>query len=212
MSALKKILIGSAGLAAMTAIASPAAAQYGYPYGGYGNNNAGGVIGAIIGAIGGGYGQYGYGNYGYNQVSDRTAVSQCAAAVEARLNGYGGGYNQGYNGGYGAYGGYGYNNAYGNFGGGRVAGITRVERRSNNLKVYGVAMTNATYGGASRYGNQYGYGGYNQGYNRGYNGGYAINPDLRFNCKVDRSGRVYDVDIDRLASYNRGDYYYGYRN
>ncbi len=217
MSALKKILIGSAGLAAMTAIASPAAAQYGYPYGGYGNNNAGGVIGAIIGAIGGGYGQYGYGNYGYNQVSDRTAVSQCAAAVEARLNGYGGGYGQqqayGYGGQYGAYGNNGYAQPYGNFGGGRVAGITRVERRSNNLKVYGVAMTNATYGGASRYGNN-GYG-YNQGYggyNQGYNGGYQVNPDLRFNCKVDRSGRVYDVDIDRLASYNRGDYYYGYRN
>ena len=93
---------------------------------------------------------------------------------------------------------YGYANANG---GGRVAGITRIERRSNGrLKVYGVAMTGARYGQYGAYGRQ------------GYGGGYqnAANPDLRFNCKIDRYGRITDVDIDRLA-YNQNDYYYGYR-
>jgi deoxyribodipyrimidine photo-lyase len=66
-----------AGLAAVAGFATPAAAQY-YP--GYGYNNNGGVVGAIInGVIGSG--QYGYGNYGGN---DRYAVAQCSRAVEAR--------------------------------------------------------------------------------------------------------------------------------
>lgn len=181
MKALSKILIGGAGVAALVGAASPAAAQYypnPYPYGGYGNSG-GGVIGAIINAIGG-YGQYPYGNYGYNRVNDRYAIDQCSRAVEARIGGNAYGYG---------YGGYGYNNAYA---GGRVAGITRVEPRSNGgLKVYGVAMTGQRYGA--------------YGYNRG------TSPDLKFNCKIDRNGRIYDVDIDRLPRYSRNDYYYGWR-
>ena len=202
MSALSKILIGGAGVAALVGAAAPAAAQY-YPspYG-Y-NNNGGGVVGAIINAIGG-YGQYPYGNYGYGQSTSQVAVNQCSRAVEARLNGSGYGYNQSY--GYGQP--YGYaNNGYGSA---RIAGITRIERRSNGgLKVYGVAMSNSQYGqyggyGAQGYGEPYGYG--NQGY--GYQN--AARPDLRFNCKIDRYGRITDVDVNRVA-YNQNDYYYGYR-
>ena len=96
-----KVLTGAAGLAAVVGFASPAAAQY-YP--GYGYNNDGGVVGAIVNSVLGG-GQYGYGIrlcYGGN---DRFAVDQCSRAVQARLGG-------------GGYGGYGYNN----YGGGRVVG------------------------------------------------------------------------------------------
>lgn len=112
MSALVKVLTGAAGLAAVVGFATPAAAQY-YP--GYGYNNNGGVVGAIINGVLGG-GQYGYGN-------DRFAVDQCSRAVSARLGG--------------GYGGYGYNN----YGGGRVLAITSVERRNNGLRVRGVASS-----------------------------------------------------------------------
>lgn len=192
MSALSKMLIGGAGVAALVGVASPAAAQY-YPSP-YGYNNGGGVVGAIINAIGG-YGQYPYGNYGYGQTNDRYAVDQCTRAVDARLNrsGYGYGYGQPY-----GYANPGYANGYG----ARIAGITRIDRRSNGgLRIYGVAMSNARYGGQyGAYGNQpYGYGYQN-----------AAQPDLRFNCKIDRYGRITDVDINRVA-YNQNDYYYGYR-
>ncbi len=185
MSALTKILTGAAGLVAVVGVASPAAAQ-GYPYNyNYGNN--GGVLGAIIQGVTGGSG-YGYNGY----ISDRQAVDQCAAAVNARLNGGYGNYGGGYGGGYGNYGGgygnYGYNN---NNAGGRVQQITRVERRSNGgFKVYGFATAGGNYG--SNYG---GYGNY------GYNSG----AQYRFNCKVDARGRVSDVDLDRNTSG------YGYR-
>jgi len=167
MSNLVKLMTGIAGLAAVAGFATPAAAQY-YP--GYGYNN-GGVVGAIInGVIGGGQYGYGYGNYGGN---DRFAVDQCSRAVEARLGG-----------GYRGYGGYGYNNGYG----GRVVGITRVERRNSGIRVRGVATSGARGG--------YGY---------GYNSGAA---DLSFSCKVDYRGRITDVDIDRRGqSYG---YYRGY--
>ncbi len=173
MSVLVKVLTGAAGLAAMVGFSSPAAAQY-YPGHNYGYNNGGGVLGAIVnGVLGGGYNN-GYGNYGGQ---DRYAVAQCSRAVEARL---GGGYNRGY-------GGYGYNN-YG--GGGRVVGITRVERRNSGIRVRGVATSDQ--GG---YGGGYGYNGYGQG------GG-----QLSFNCKVDYRGRITDLDLNR---YNPG---YGYNN
>jgi hypothetical protein len=127
MKAISKLLAGGVAIAAL-ACAAPAAAQY-YP--GYGNPY--------------GYGQspYGYGNpYGGGQfgygVNSQAVASQCAGAVQVRLNGgYGGGY--GYNG---------YGNAVG-----RVLGISRIEQRENGgMLVRGVASS-GRYGG---YG--YGYG------------------------------------------------------
>lgn len=188
MSALTKIVTGAAGLAAVVGFASPAAAQYypGYPYGG---NQ--GVVGAIINGVLGG-GQYGYGGYGYRQNS-QLAVNQCARAVEARLNGYGGygGYDQSYGGYNQNYGGYGYNQGYGaytnGYAGGRVVQITRVEPRSSGTRVRGIASSGS------------GYGGY----------GYAnAGGDLSFSCKVDYRGRITDIDID--PRYATNGYYRGY--
>ena len=101
------------------------------------SSTQGGVLGAIINSVtGGGYGQYPQGNYGYRQVNERSAVSQCAAAAEQRLNGaYRGQQGYGYNG----YGNQGYQNGYGQA---RVLGITNVERRNNgSLRVTGVATS-----------------------------------------------------------------------
>ena len=189
MSLKMKILAGTAGLAAAVGVATPAAAQY-YPQPGYGYGNQGGVIGQVLNQVFG-YGQYPYGNYGYNQGygNQRMAIDQCARAVEASLNG--GGYGtwgyQGWNG---------YNNRYNNgynnrYGGGRVLGITRVERKSYGLHVYGVASS--------------GYNGY-EGYNRrGYGTyGYSQGADLKFDCKVQYNGRIRDVDINRRTAYWRG--------
>jgi hypothetical protein len=205
MSVKTKILAGAAGLAAVVGLAAPAAAQY-YPgtgYG-YGNNN---VVGQIIGQVLG-YGRYPYGNYGYNQYGNQSsAIDQCARTVEARLNGarggyygYGnmpyGGYNQGYGGQYGGYnqgyGQYGYNQGYGQgYGGGRVLGITRVDRKSYGLKVYGVASSG--YNGYDGYGRR-GYGSY----------GYSNGADLSFNCEVRYDGRIRDIDINRRTANWRG--------
>ena len=205
MSVKTMILAGAAGFAAVVGFATPAAAQY-YPGYGYGGNNN--VVGQVIGQILG-YGRYPYGNYGYNQYGNqRTAIDQCARTVEAQLNGYRGGYYGygnmpygGYNQGYGGYGGYnqgyggygGYNQGYGynQGGGGRVLGVTRVERKSYGLKVYGVASS--------------GYSGYS-GYGRGNYGNYGYNAgaDLSFNCEVRYDGRVRDIDINRRSAYYRG--------
>jgi len=193
MLAKTKILAGAAGLAALVGMATPAAAQYypGYPgsgyggYGGYGNNN---VLGQIVGQIFG-YGRYPYGNYGYNQYGNQSrAIDQCARAVEARIGGYRGGY-YGYGGGYGGYDRYGYNQGYS--GGGRVQGITRVERKSYGLKVRGVASS--------------GYRGY-EGYGRGGYGsyGYGAGADLSWSCEVRYDGRIRDIDINRRSAYWRG--------
>jgi hypothetical protein len=212
MSAKIKLLAGATGLAALVGVASPAAAQYpGYGYG-YGNNNP---VGQIVGQILG-YGRYPYGNYGYNQYSNQSSVvDQCARAVEARLNGYrggyygygnmggyggqyGGGYGNQYGGGYGnQYGGYGnqygynqgYNQGYG--GGGRVQGITRVDRKSYGLKVHGVASSG--YRGYEGYGRS-GYGNY----------GYGAGADLSFNCEVRYDGQIRDINIKRRVATWRG--------
>ena len=213
MTIIRNILIGTAGIAATAAFAAPAAAQ-GYPYG-YPQQQQGGIVGAIINSVtGGGYGQYPQGNYGYGQVSQRSAISQCAAAAEQRLNGgyrgqsgygYQNGYdNNGYNNGYGNNG---YNNGYAQ-GGGRVLGITNVQRRNNGgLKVTGVATSGRAYGA---YGNQgYNQGYYNQGYNNGYGqGGYQAQQqaDLRFTCRVNLRGQVSELRISR----NQSAYYRGY--
>ena len=183
MSLKMKILAGAAGLAAAVGVATPAAAQY-YPQPGYGYPNQGGVVGAIVNQVLG-YGQYPYGNYGYNQGygNQRYAIDQCARAVESRLNG--GGYG---NWGYQGWNGYNrYNNGYG----GRVLGITRVERKSYGLKVWGVASS--------------GYNGYD-GYNRrGYgNYGYNAGADLRWDCEVRHNGRIREVDINRRTANWRG--------
>ncbi|HMI40825.1 MAG TPA: hypothetical protein VK485_06305 [Sphingomicrobium sp.] len=181
MLAISKILTGAAGLAALAGAASPAYAQYGS---GYGNNPVGQIVNSILG-----YGRYPYGNYGYNQYGNQSsAVDQCARAVEARLSGYRGGYygygNQRY--------GYG-NQGYGNqgYGGGRVQGITRVERKNYGLKVWGVASSG--YRGYSGY-NRNGYGTY----------GYSAGADLSWDCEVRADGRVRDIDINRRTATWRG--------
>ena len=183
----RTLLAGAAGVLATIALASPALAQYGYPY----PNTGPGVIGQIIGNVLG-YGQYPYGNYGYGQQGysrTQVAVNQCARATEARLNGgYRGDYDYGYEnpyvtGGYGA-------ELYAVGGQGRVLGIDRVEERKwGKLRVTGVATSGRNYD------NPWGYGTY------AYNRSYGV-PDLRFSCRVDISGRVQDVDISRL-SYRR---------
>jgi len=205
MSAKMKLLAGATGLAALVGIASPAAAQYpGYGYGYNNNNGVGQILGQILG-----YGRYPYGNYGYNQYSNQSqVVDQCARAVEARLSGYRGGYygygNQ-YGGQYGnpyggqygnPYGGqygnqYGYNQGYNQGGGNRVQGITRVERKSYGLKVYGVASSG--YRGYEGYGRS-GYGNY----------GYGAGADLSFNCEVRYDGQIRDINIKRRVANYRG--------
>lgn len=181
MSAKKNILIGAAGFAAAMVVATPAAAQY-YPQPQYGyQNQGGGVLGAIVNQVLG-YGRYPYGNYGYNQYGNQSqGINQCAAVVEQRLRG----------GGYANYGGYryqGYNQGYG----GRVLGVTRVEGRNNGgVKVWGVASSGNT-----------GYDGYRRNNYGTY--GYSAGADLRWDCTVDRYGRVRNVDINRRAAYYRG--------
>ena len=186
MKAISLILAGGVGLAAL-ASAAPAAAQYypGYPGYGYQNNN---VVGQVLGQILG-YGRYPYGNYGFQQYGGQSmAVDQCARAVEARLNGYRGGYYGYGNVPYGGQYGYGYNNRYG---GARVLGITRVDHKSYGLKVRGVASS--------------GYQGY-QGYGRpGYGSyGYNAGADLSWSCEVRYDGRIRDIDLKRRTAYWRG--------
>ena len=202
MKAVSKILLGGAGFAALAAAAAPAAAQYpgyGYPqtgYGGqYGYGQQGGVLGSILESILGGrsYGQ-----------SERRAVEQCVRAVEYRINTRGfdneaGRYSQyGY--------GYGYDNQYRNYQGARVLQVTEVRRRSNGgLKVIGLATTGQAAGGYGAYGNQYGgqYGYGNQGYGGQYGYGqqygYQAQADARFDCSIDRYGRITNIDANRYT-------------
>ena len=186
MNTLGKMMIGAVGIGAIAA-ATPAAAQN-YPYGYPSNNQGANVIGSIIEGVLG-YGQYPYGNYGYGQGDYRhsqIAVDQCARATEARLNGYA--MNNQYNRWNP------YMNPYNGWavqGRARVLGIDNVEmRRNGRLRVTGVATSGRNY----RQG--YGYGGYQ------YNRQYGV-PDLRFTCRADRNGRVYDVDINRMSYYGR---------
>ncbi len=179
---IRNIISGLAAGAATVALAAPAAAQYPYPQ----RNN---VVGQIIGNVLG-YGQYPYGNYGYGQQSYRSsqiAVDQCARATEARLN------NLAMNTRYNRWNPY--QNPYSNWavqGRARVLGIDSVQvRKYGRLRVTGVASS------GRQYATGYGYGGY--GYNRQFG-----TPDLRFSCRADASGRVYDVDINRMSYYSRG--------
>ena len=152
------------------------------------------------------YGQPGYGQqpYGYNNnpvnqiinqllgnrynVSDRTAISQCAsaaiqqAAVQYQRQPYGNAYgynnNRGYNQGY---------NGAANM---RVTAITDVQRRQNGLRVSGLIDSR---GGYAPYGQAYGY----------QNQGYAATGDLSFRCNVDYRGTVTNVRINRANTYRR---------
>lgn len=199
MTTLSRILTGAAGLALSAGVfAAPAAAQYG---GGVGDVIVGAVINQVLrGAVGGrynqgygypqqgynypqqgyGYPQQGYGQYGYGQNSQQVQIAQCSRAAEQRVNGsYG---NNGYgNNGY---------NGYNQAGQARVVGITRVEQRSNGLRVRGILQTDAGY---DAYGNN-GYG----------NGAYGAQQQLTFKCNVDYRGRVSSVDIGRGNSAYRG--------
>lgn len=215
MKAVSKLLLGGAGFAALAAMAAPAAAQYGYPgtgYGypgtGYGYPNSGygqgGVIGSILESLLGGR------SYGLNE---RRAVEQCVRAVEYRINTRGFDNERGR---YSQYGyGYGYDNQYRNYQGARVLSVTQVQRRSNGgIKVIGLATTgaNSGYGGYGQQGyGQQGYGqpGYGYGDPYGYGGGgygqygYGqMQADARFDCSIDRYGRITDIDANRY----RGSY------
>ena len=176
-----------AAAAALSAVAAPAAAQNyqqpyqqaypqaypgygqpGYAQPGYGQNS--GVVGQIIDQL--------LGNR-YN-VTDRTAVSQCASAALAQAQAQYGGYGQRYQGqGYGgqyqgqAYGqsypGQGYNQQM------RVTAVSDVQRRSGGLRVKGLIATGQGYGGAN----------------------YAAQGDLTFRCNVDYRGAVTNLRITR---------------
>ena len=153
--------------------------QQGYGQQGYGYQDQNG-LGAIIGQL--------LGNR-YN-VSDRTAVSQCATAAMAQASAqyrpqpYGNAYGYGQQG----YGNRGYNQGYGaNM---RVTAITNVERRQNGVRVSGLIDSR---GGYPPYGQAYGY----------QNQGYAAAGDLSFRCNVDYRGAVTNVRINRANTYRR---------
>lgn len=235
-----KVIVTLASAAALLALvaATPALAQY-YPQNGNSQNGY---------PVANGYANTVYGAYG--QPQDRAAIDQCARAAEARINADGGGrgydgYNQqGYNQpGYNQPGynqqGYGQaydprypNRAYAN-GSARLVSVTRVERRSNELRISGLIDS-----GMNGYGN---YGGYaNQGYNDGVtnqaydnnngprgertdpeyrrqqanNGhgygnqpyGYANNAasaDMQFDCRINYRGQITRLRTSR-SDYQRG--------
>jgi hypothetical protein len=189
-----------AAAAALSAVAAPAVAQNyqqpypqaypqaypgygqpGYAQPGYGQNT--GVVGQIIDQL--------LGNR-YN-VTDRTAVSQCASAALAQAQTQYGAYGQRYPGqGYGgqyqgqAYGqsypGQGYNQGYNQPM--RVTAVSEVQRRSGGLRVKGLIATGQGYG--QGYGNQ-AYGGAN----------FAAQGDLSFRCNVDYRGAVTNLRVTR---------------
>ena len=153
--------------------------QQGYGQQGYGYQDQNG-LGAIIGQL--------LGNR-YN-VSDRTAVQQCASAAMSQANAqyrqpYGNAYGYNNNRGYGQ----GYNQGYGaNM---RVTAITNVERRQSGLRVSGLIDSRG--GSYPPYGQAYGY----------QNQGYAATGDLSFRCNVDYRGAVTNVRV-RRANADRG--------
>jgi len=194
MKAVLKILLGGAGFAALAATAAPAAAQYGYPgqYGGQYGYGQGNVVGTILDSFLGGR------SYGQNE---RSSVEQCVRAVEHRINTRGFDNERGRYSNYGY--GYGYDNQYRNYQGARVLSVTEVQRRSNGgIKVIGLATTgmNGAYNGQynGQYGGQYGYGQQGYGGQYGYGQqGYQMPADARFDCTIDRYGRITDIDAKR---------------
>jgi len=132
-------------------------------------------------------GTYPQPGYGYQQRSildqllgrypttDRTAISQCAAAAQAQVSRQ---YSQGYG-----------SNRYGQYQPGygtntRVSAITDVQRRNRGLRVTGLIDS----GVQGR-----------NGYNRPYNNGNAATGDISFRCDVDYNGRVTDVRLRQLT-------------
>ena len=186
----------AAAAAAAGAVAAPLAAQAPYPYG-YQEQ----VPQPYPGQPGYGYGQQGYAQNGvgaiinqllgnrYN-VTDRSAVSQCANAAMVQAQSQ---YRGRYGGQYGYPQGYGYPPGYA-APTMRVTAITSVERRNNGLRVRG--LMSSGYGGqyGSQYGGQYGgqYGYQGQGYAQG---------DLSFRCNVDYRGQVTNLRIGRNDGY-----------
>ena len=210
MTMFTKLLTAAAVVGGVAA--APAAAQY-YPQPTYPQAYPHAVPQPAPGQPGynpqAGYGQPAYGynqpGYGYNQggvgaaisqllgnrynVTDRTAVQQCAtaamaqAATQYRTQPYGNAYgynNQGYQ--------QGYNPATMM----RVSAITNVERRNNGLRVSGMLDNSAAYQ-QPPYGQAYGY----------RNNGYRSNANLSFRCNVDYRGVVTNLRV-RRANTNRG--------
>jgi hypothetical protein len=191
-----------AAAAAIGALAVPAAAQTAYP--GYQPPQCQQPVPQPYpGQPGYGYqqGYSAYGQQGYAQnpvaqiidsllgnrynVTDRTAVSQCASAAMAQATAqYGGGYNSGYANGY--------NRGYSNL---RVTSISDVQRRNNGLRVSG--LMSSGYGG--QYGSQYGS---QDGYQ--YGNQYAgYGQQLSFRCNVDYRGAVTNIRIRQSNNYRR---------
>ena len=191
-----KYLVGAA---AIGGLATPALAQYypgqSYPQGyqqgygqqGYGQNPIQQVIDQLLGNR-------------YN-VSDRTAVSRCAAAVVAQASQqYRPQYSQGYNR-YGQpYGQQQYAQPYASSA--RVTAITNVERRSSGLRVTGMLDSGRF---PTAYGNPaYGQQPYGQAYGYNPNQPYAAAAgDRTFRCNVDYRGAVTNVRINQNRSYRR---------
>jgi hypothetical protein len=149
----------------------PGQPGYGYQQGyapGYGNQ---GTVGQIINQL--------LGNR-YN-VTDRTAVSQCAtAAMTQAAAQYGNRHNQGYANN-------GYNRGYNS--GMRVTSITDVQRRNRSLRVSGLMSS----GYDGQYGGQHG--------QYGHNGQQYAQGDVTFRCNVDYRGQVTNVRIGRNNAY-----------
>ena len=180
MTMMKKLLAGTAGIAAL-AVAAPASAQWGYsqPYSNtyayqqqYSNPYA--------------YQQQYANPYAYQQqyaspyayqnqygASTQVAAQQCSAAVQQRLHS-----RQGLTGVVASL--LGVQTASP-----RVVSITQVTPRQNSVRIRGLASSgrNAGYGA-------YGVGAYGA-------LGYAYQPDISFACTVDYRGYVRDVDINR---------------
>jgi len=144
--------------------------QSGDVYGYQGQENLGAVIGQLLGNR-------------YN-VTDRTAVQQCASAAmnqaSARYRSQSS-YGQPHGNAYG-YDNRGYNPMM------RVTAITNVERRQNGLRVSGLLDSRNGY---RPNGQAYGY----------QNDGYAATGDLSFRCNVDYRGAVTNVRINRANTY-----------
>jgi len=228
MTNLTRLLIGTAGLAATLALASPAAAQQPYPY----NNQGTGVLGAIVNAVTGnsynqypqgaygygqypqgayGYGQYPQGAYGYNQYPQ---VAYSYGQYPQGNYGYGqtnqraavgmcaAAAEQRISATYPGQPGYGYNSGYQSYANGYNGQIGRVLGITNVEPRYNGSLKVS---GIASSGRGYGYNG--QAYSNGYNGQnpYANQAaDLRFTCKVNTLGQVTDVNINRNQVAYRG--------